>query len=74
MFLLMRFKKSIISIISLGSFFSLSTFSPLSQSAFAAKVNCESPVHRGKHKDCVDKDGRPKRKELIDPDTGLSVV
>ena len=38
------------------------------------KVNCESPVHRGKHKDCVDKDGRPKRKELIDPDTGLAVV
>ena len=38
------------------------------------KINCESPVHRGKHKACVDKDGRPKRKELIDPDTGLSVV
>ena len=74
MFFLMRFKKSIIAIFSFGSFFGLSTFSPLSESAFAVKVNCESPVHRGKHKDCVDKDGRPKRKELIDPDTGLAVV
>ena len=70
----MHFKKSIISIISFWSFFGLSTFSPLSESACAVKINCESPVHRGKHKDCVDKDGRPKRKELIDPDTGLAVV
>tara|TARA_A100001011_G_C14248787_1_gene816891 strand:- start:214 stop:1524 length:1311 start_codon:yes stop_codon:yes gene_type:complete len=51
----------------------LSFFLP-SEKAFAAKINCESPVHRGKHKNCVDKDGKPKRKEIIDPETGLSIV
>ena len=69
----MRLKKSLISIFTFSSFIGLSFFLP-SEKAFAAKINCESPVHRGKHKNCVDKDGKPKRKEIIDPETGLSIV
>ena len=69
----MPFKKSLISIFTFSSFIGLQTFLP-SEKAFAVKINCESPVHRGKHKDCVDKDGKPKRKEVIDPETGLSIV
>tara|TARA_B100000212_G_scaffold292256_1_gene234208 strand:- start:136 stop:1485 length:1350 start_codon:yes stop_codon:yes gene_type:complete len=52
----------------------LATFLPINKDVFAVKINCESAVHRGKHRDCVDKDGNPKRKELIDPETGLSIV
>lgn len=69
----MPFKKSLIAIFTFSSFIGLQTFLP-SEKAFAAKINCESPVHRGKHKDCVDKDGKPKRKEIIDPETGLPIV
>ncbi len=69
----MRLKKTLISIFTFSSFIGLSTFLP-SEKAFAVKINCESPVHRGKHKDCVDKDGKAKRKEIIDPETGLSIV
>ena len=52
----------------------LATFFPFHKDAFAVKINCESAVHRGKHPNCVDKDGKAKRKELIDPETGLSIV
>ena len=69
----MQLKKSLISIFTFSSFIGLSFFFP-SEKAFAVKINCESPVHRGKHKNCVDKDGKPKRKEIIDPETGLSIV
>ena len=69
----MRLKKSLISIFTFSSFIGLSFFLPY-EKAFAVKINCESPVHRGKHKNCVDKDGKPKRKEIIDPETGLSIV
>ena len=69
----MPFKKLLISIFTFSSFIGLQTFLP-SEKAFAVKINCESPVHRGRHKDCVDKDGKPKRKEIIDPETGLSIV
>ena len=52
----MSFKKSLISIITFSSLIGSQTFLP-SEKAFAAKINCDSPVHRGKHKDCVEKDG-----------------
>ena len=70
---LMPFKKSLISIITFSSLIGSQTFLP-SEKAFAAKINCDSPVHRGKHKDCVEKDGSPKRKEILDKKTGLMVV
>ena len=69
----MSFKKSLISIITFSSLIGSQTFLP-SEKAFAAKINCDSPVHRGKHKDCVEKDGSPKRKEILDKKTGLMVV
>ncbi|MBO8206145.1 trypsin-like serine protease [Prochlorococcus marinus XMU1406] len=66
-----RIKATLISLSYLAFIGISSTYAP---EISAVKINCESPVHRGKHKDCVDKDGNPRRKELIDPDTGLSVV
>ena len=66
-----RIKATLISLSYLTFIGISSTYAP---EISAAKINCESPVHKGKHKDCVDKDGNPRRKELIDPDTGLSVV
>ena len=66
-----RIKATLISLSYLTFIGISSTYAP---EISAVKINCESPVHKGKHKDCVDKDGNPRRKELIDPDTGLSVV
>ena len=66
-----RLKATLISLSYLAFIGISSTYAP---EISAVKINCESPVHKGKHKDCVDKDGNPRRKELIDPDTGLSVV
>ena len=53
----MQFKKQIISFFAFSSFISFSTFLNGEKKAFAAKVNCDSPVHRNKHKDCINKDG-----------------
>ena len=66
-----RIKATLISLSYLAFIGISSTYAP---EISAVKINCESPVHKGKHRDCVDKDGNPKRKELIDPDTGLAVV
>ena len=66
-----RIKATLISLYYLAFIGISSTYAP---EISAVKINCESPVHKRKHKDCVDKDGNPRRKELIDPDTGLSVV
>ena len=70
----MQFKKSIISFVAFSSFIGLSTFLPSGKKAFAAKINCDSPVHRNRHKDCINKDGSPKRKQILDKETGLMVV
>ena len=44
----MRFKKSIVSLVVFSSFIGFSTFLPTEKKAFAAKVNCASPVHKKK--------------------------
>ena len=69
----MQLKKSLISIFTFSSFIGLSFFLP-SEKAFAVKVNCDSPVHKNKHRDCINKDGSPKRKQILDKETGLMVV
>ncbi len=70
----MQFKKQIISFFAFSSFISFSTFLHGEKKAFAAKINCDSPVHRNKHKDCINKDGSSKKKEILDEETGLMVV
>ena len=39
----------------------------------AVEINCDSPVFR-KHELCFDKSGNPKKKEVLDEETGLKVV
>lgn len=68
-------KNSIILLISCTGILGLSFLFSFSQKAYGEiKINCESPVHKGKHKKCLDKKGNPLREEVIDQETGLSVV
>ena len=46
---------------------------PVCLEASAAKINCDSPVWKNK-KECLDEDGGVKKKSIVDPDTGMTVI
>ena len=46
---------------------------PITLEASAAEINCDSVVYRNKE-ECLDKDGGVKRKGVVDPDTGMTVI
>ena len=47
--------------------------SAVNANANQVKINCDSPVYRNSEF-CVDEDGSPKKKEILDEETGLMVV
>ena len=46
---------------------------PITLEASAVEINCDSIVYRNKE-ECLDKDGGVKRKGVVDPDTGMTVI
>ena len=46
---------------------------PTPQETIAAEINCDSIVYRNKDV-CLDEDGGIKRKCVVDPDTGMTVI
>jgi hypothetical protein len=60
--------KTTISLLLLGSI-----ALPTPQETIAAEINCDSIVYRNKDV-CLDEDGGIKRKGVIDPDTGMTVI
>ena len=46
---------------------------PVFFEASAAEINCDSAVWK-KKKQCLDEDGGVKKKSIIDPDTGMTVI